>query len=280
MPLHQEYDGEQPVPCPRAEYVIGSRIIGKGATSIVKLAVHSCTNEPAAAKVVNLFLYSTFFEQELNTLSHLNHQNIVKLLDYQLSDDNGNGALFLEYLPFPSLLDHLQTFGRFSNEMSFHLLSQIVDAFKYMHHLGFCHHDFKPENICYDHSTQCVKILDFGLSRHLKSSAKTDYVGSPLYMAPEVHLRKKHDPFLADIWSIGVCFYEILTGDIPFSSCTDTDDLLDHLLYEDPLFQIPGYLSADATYLLTRILTRDPGSRIAIDEVVQFLDERRMSLQS
>jgi len=267
MPLRQEYYDKQ-VQNSLTEYVIGGRVIGKGATSIVKLAVHSGTNELAAAKVVNLFLHSKYFEQELTALSRINHQNIVKLLDYELSDDKSSGALFLEYLPFPSLLDHLQSFGRLSEEIGFKILTQVMEAFKHMHDMGFCHHDFKPENVSYDHTTHRIKILDFGLAQPCNSDP--EYMGSPLYMAPEVHLRKPYDPFLADMWSIGISFYEILTGDTPFRDCMDSDDLLDQL-FDETFLEFPEYLSADASYLLKRMLTRDPRSRISIDEAMQVL---------
>jgi len=284
MPLHRDYDfeeqGQKQLLVARSgskegEYVVGSKIIGKGATSVIKLAVHSRTNEPAAAKIVNLSLYSKFFEQELNALSRMNHRNIVKLLHYELSADKGSGALFLEYLPSPNLLHYVQHFGRLSEDIAFYVLSQIVDGFNYMHSLGFSHHDFKPENVSYDPFTHQIKILDFGLSQ--QCNAKPEYQGSPMYMAPEVHLRKPYDVFLADVWSIGICFYEILTGDTPWGDCMDTDDLLDKLLFDnqDTVLEVPEYLSSDAKFLLKSMLTRDYRSRITIDGVLHIFEKRK-----
>jgi len=275
MPLRHDSDDEQLTHCPKGEYVVGSKIIGKGATSVVKLALYSRTCEPVAAKVINLFLYSKFFEREVNALSRMSHSNIVKLLHYEISADKSNGVLFLEYLSSPSLLDHVQNVGRLSEDVAFHVLSQIVDAFKYMQTLGFSHRDFKPENVSYDRSSHQIKILDFGLSQLYHTPP--EYQGSPLYMAPEVHLRQPYDTFLADVWSIGLCFFEILTGDTPWSDCMDLDDLLETLLFDDgePFFEVPEFLSADTKYLLSTMLTRDPRSRISIDGVAQFLEKRK-----
>jgi len=266
MPLSHENDTEQE--SKRGEYVIGSRVLGKGATSIVKFAVNLRTKEPAAVKIVHLFLNAKKFHQELNALALINHPNIVKLLHYETRDDNG--ILFLEYLPFPSLFDHIQNFGRVSNEVGFKILSQIVDAFKLMHYLGFSHNDFKPENTSYNPSTRNVKIFDFGLSQRTKASV--EFTGSPLYMAPEIHLRTPYDPFLADVWSIGICFFEILTGDTPFCDCVDRDDLLDQLLFGEPIYEVPEYFSTNATVLLKKMLTRDPSSRISTGGIVDELE--------
>jgi len=269
MPLRQEYECD-PTKRTRGEYVIGSTVIGKGATSIVKLAVHSPTKQTVAAKIVNLFRYGQYYEREVQALSKLDHSHIVKLLHIETHQEEGYGVLFLEYLPFPSLYEHVRNVGQLPEPVGIQVLAQIVDGFKYMQNLGFSHRDFKPENVTYDSSTGMVKILDFGLTL-LNTTGETQFLGSPLYMAPEVLLHQPHDPFLADVWSIGICFYEILTGDTPFHECVDKDDLLDQLLYEDPFYSIPSYLSPNTTYLLQRMLVCDPSARITIDGLVEVL---------
>jgi len=243
--------------------------IGKGATCIVKMAQHSRSKQLAVVKMVNLPIHSNYFNQERTALSRLNHKNIVKLLH----SDEPNGYLFLEYVPFPSLFDYIQHYGRLSEETAFKILYQIVDAFIHMHSMGISHQDFKPENICYDPSTHQIKILDFGLSLY-DDPISSKYSGSPLYQAPEIHEKKPYNRYSADIWGIGISFYEMVTGDTPFADCTDIDELSDRLLSEqsDPI-RIPQYLSSTASNLLQRMLTRDPIERITIAGISQQLEQ-------
>jgi serine/threonine protein kinase len=273
MPLHHEFNNQGSVahPTSSGEYIINDYTIGKGATSIVKLAQHSCTNQTAVVKIVNLTLHSKYFEQELQALEMLNHDNIVKLYH---SDEIG--YLFLEHIPFPSLFDHIQNCGRLSEDLAFNIFSQIVDAFLHMHDLGISHQDFKPENVCYDPVSQQIKIIDFGLSL-VDGEECISWLGSPLYMAPEVHERKPYNRFKADIWSMGVSFYEILTGDTPFADCVDIDDLINHLLYSSNPISIPSYVSSGASFLLKRMLTRDPKERISLPMAMGLIKQSQKS---
>jgi len=96
-------------------------------------------------------------------------------------------------------------------------------------------------------------------------------------MAPEMHQREPYDRYQADIWSIGICFYEILTGDTPFSDCIDFDDLTDRLLFDEEPIRIPDYVSSDASFLLKRMLNRDPRLRISLDTLSVLLCSRNTS---
>jgi len=274
MPLHHEFNNQGSVahPTSSGEYIINDYTIGKGATSVVKLAQHSCSKQTAVVKIVNLSLHSKYFEQELQALSMLNHKNVVKLYH---SDEN-NGYLFLEYIPYLSLFDYIQNEGRLSEDLAFTIFYQIVDAFLHMHELGISHQDFKPENVCYDPISRQIKIIDFGLSL-VDGESTTSWLGSPLYMAPEVHERKLYNRFKADIWSIGVSFYEILTGDTPFAECIDIDDLTNRLLYDTPFISIPSYVSPGASFLLKRMLTRDPKERISLSMVMGLIKKYQKS---
>jgi len=274
MPLHHEFNNQGSVahPTSSGEYIINDYTIGKGATSVVKLAQHSCSKQTAVVKIVNLSLHSKYFEQEFQALSILNHKNVVKLYH---SDEN-NGYLFLEYVPFVSLFDYIQNEGRLSEDLAFTIFYQIVDAFLHMHDLGISHQDFKPENVCYDPISQQIKIIDFGLSL-VDGETTTTWSGSPLYMAPEVHDRKPYNRFKADIWSIGVSFYEILTGDTPFAECIDIDDLTNRLLYDTHFISIPSYVSPGASFLLKRMLTRDPKERISLPMVMGLIKQYKKS---
>jgi len=275
MPLHHEFNNQGSVahPTSSGEYIIkDDYTIGKGATSIVNLAQHTCTKQTAVVKIVNLTLHSKYFEQERQALEMLNHNHIVKLYH---SDEN-NGYLFLEYIPFPSLFDHIQNCGPLSEDLAFTIFYQIVDAFLHMHDLGISHQDFKPENVCYDPISQQIKIIDFGLSL-VDGEESISWLGSPLYMAPEVHERKPYNRFKADIWSMGISFYEILTGDTPFADCADIDDLTNHLLYDSHPISIPSHVSPGASFLLKRMLTRDPKERISLPMVMALIKQHQKS---
>jgi len=274
MPLHQEFNTEGSVathPTSRGDFIINhNQTIGKGATSTVMMAQHSSTKERAVVKLVNLSLYSRYFDQELQALSSLNHKNIVKLYHY----DENNGYLFMEYVPYPSLFDYIQNYGPLDEEAALRVLYQIVDAFLHMHSLGISHQDFKPENVCYNPITQDIKILDFGLSLADEDITTMNWIGSPLYMAPEVHAKKPYDRFKADIWSLGVSFYEIVTGDTPFADCLDLDDLTNRLFTEDqdPI-PVPSsnVTSPWISCILKRMLNRDPKERISLQMVMDLI---------
>lgn len=274
MPLHHEINNKGSVahPTGSGEYLIHEHhTIGKGATSVVKMAQHSCTKQTAVVKIVNLAAHSQFFDQELQALSMLNHKNIVKLYH---SDEN-HGFLFLEYIPFPSLFDFLQQCGGFPEELAFKIFYQIVDAFLHIHSLGISHQDFKPENVCYNPRTHEIKILDFGLSlAEEESSIKQGCpLGSPLYMAPEAYEQKPYDRFKADIWSMGVSFFEILTGDTPFADCNNWDELKNFLLYDQNPISVPSYLSPTAAFVLKRMLNRNPEERISLPMVMSLIQQ-------
>jgi len=149
-----------------------------------------------------------------------------------------------------------------------------------MHSLGISHQDFKPENVCYNPITQDIKILDFGLSLADEDITTMNWIGSPLYMAPEVHAKKPYDRFKADIWSLGVSFYEIVTGDTPFADCLDLDDLTKRLFsaapdddtIDDPI-PVPSNQDTSPwiSFLLKRMLNRDPKERISLPMVMDLI---------
>jgi len=273
MPLRHELKRQGSVAHPTAsgEYRINQNFtIGKGATGLIKMAQHTCTKQIAVVKMVSLPIHSKYFQNERTVLSRLNHQNIVKLL----SSDETNGYLFLEYVPFPSLFDYIQQCGRLPEEIAVKIFYQLVEAFVHMHNLGISHQDLKPENICYNPSNHQIKILDFGLSLY-DDSISTNFSGSPLYQSPEIHSKQPYNPYSADIWSLGITFYEMLTGDTPYTDCSDIDDLKDRLLSQqtEPI-QIPDYISKDASFLLKRMLTRDPDQRIGLGEILEIVEQR------
>jgi tRNA A-37 threonylcarbamoyl transferase component Bud32 len=158
------------------------------------------------------------FAREAKALARLTHPHIVAVHDFGESD--GLYYLIMEYVDGANLRHVLQE-GRLKPSEALGIVPQICDALQYAHEEGVVHRDIKPENILLD-SKGRVKIADFGLAKLLNRpraaftlTGSQQVMGTLDYMAPEQRLRPQEVDHRADIYSLGVVFYEMLTGELP-----------------------------------------------------------------
>jgi len=157
------------------------------------------------------------FEKEAAALALLSHPNIVQVMDRGIAD--GRYYIVMEYVSGHSLREKMSN-GRLVLKEAIQLISGIARAVDHMHAQGVIHRDLKPENILLD-SIGNLKIADFGLAgiqggaKEFALTATAVAMGSMHYMAPEQRKDAKHVDFRADIYALGVIFYEMLTGELP-----------------------------------------------------------------
>ncbi len=157
------------------------------------------------------------FEREARTLALLHHPNIVAI--YEFGEAQGNFYLLMEFVDGLTLRQLLQT-RKLSPEEALVIVPKICEALQYAHQQGIVHRDIKPENILLDKQGQ-VKIADFGIAKIVGQEAQTgltqdqQVIGTPHYMAPEQVERPKTVDHRADIYSLGVVLYEMLTNELP-----------------------------------------------------------------
>lgn len=158
------------------------------------------------------------FAREARALARLNHPNIVTVYDFGQSD--GVYFLLMEFVDGLNLRQTMQT-GSLSPPEALAIVPHICDALQYAHDQGIVHRDVKPENVLLDKGGR-VKIADFGLAKLLTHSPQDftlthsmQVMGTPRYMAPEQIEHPTEVDHRADIYSLGVMFYEMLTGELP-----------------------------------------------------------------
>jgi serine/threonine protein kinase len=158
------------------------------------------------------------FLREARSLARLNHPHIVTVHDF--GDVNGLYYFTMEYVDGHNLRDLLQA-GPLPAAQALAIVPQLCDALQYAHDEGLVHRDIKPENILLDKKGR-VKIADFGLARlvgltptYLTLTGTHEVMGTLLYMAPEQMKRTHTVDHRADIYSLGVVLYEMLTGELP-----------------------------------------------------------------
>lgn len=158
------------------------------------------------------------FAREARALARLNHPNIIGIFEF--GEAGGRHHLIMEYVDGVNLREVLRR-GRMAPKEALAIIPQICDALEYAHRQGIVHRDIKPENIMIDREGR-VKIADFGLAKMLGAdgsagfaTGKGQVVGTPRYMAPEQIEHPTEVDHRADIFSLGVVFYELLTGELP-----------------------------------------------------------------
>ncbi|MDB6077156.1 MAG: prkC 34, partial [Akkermansiaceae bacterium] len=199
-------------------------ILGRGGMGTVYKVRQPLLDRSVAIKILPVELAQTIgfaerFAQEARLLAKLSHPNIVNIHDFGQA-----GPYFyvlMEYVDGVNLRQAMES-GTFSERQSLAIVRAMCDALEYAHAEGVVHRDIKPENILLDAAGR-VKLVDFGIGKLASAlkpgapylTATGDGLGTPHYMAPEQIERAKDVDHRADIYSLGVVFYELLTGELP-----------------------------------------------------------------
>jgi serine/threonine-protein kinase len=257
------------------KYRIVSRL-GRGGMGTVYKAVDETLEREVAIKVLNPDLGEPEilkrFRAEAITLARLNHPNIATL--YEFAQHDHDLLMVMEFVrgeTFDRLSDR---FGPLPFDRAASLCSQVLDALGHAHRAGIVHRDLKPANLMVTESG-LVKVMDFGIARIAGSEHLTSdgyMMGTPAYMAPEQVLGNEVDG-RADIYSIGVVLYRLLTANLPFKA--DTAIAMAQKQVKDPptpLRQFRAELASWCQDILDRALAKAPDDRF------QTADEFRTAL--
>lgn len=266
------------------------RLLGEGAMGEVYVAEHVVLRQPFALKVLKAHIardptLAARFRQEAQVASRLEHPNIVFISDFGKMP-NGMMYLVMEYIEGASLREAIDTAPgkRLSLVRSLRILRQLGLALDCAHQADVVHRDVKPDNVLLAKRADgedLVKVLDFGLAKMLHGgevlTKAGELFGSPMYMSPEQCRGDLVDPG-ADLYSMGIIAYELLTGRPPFDFKTIPQMLMAHL--QDPVPAMASILPsgeeplpAQLEELVMRCLAKERADRPAsAAEVVAAID--------
>jgi serine/threonine-protein kinase len=239
--------------------------IGRGGMGTVYRAIDETLDRDVAIKVLNPDLAETEvvrrFRAEAVTLARLNHPGIATI--YELFRTDADLLMVMEFVRGDTFDRIIERDGALPAPRAASLCAQVLDALGHAHRVGIVHRDLKPANLMVT-EYGAVKIMDFGIARVIGTEHLTSdgyMMGTPAYMAPEQVLATDVDA-RADLYSIGVVLYRLLTGNLPFQA--DTAIAMAHKQLKDPptplrrfKAEVPGWCDE----VLARALAKSAGDR-------------------
>ena len=213
-------------------------LIGQGGMADVYLAYDDILKREVAVKILRSSLtgdpiYITRFHREARAAAALCHRNIVEI--YDVGEEDDLYYIVMEYVRGQTLKELINKRGALHYVEAVDIMKQVVSATALAHSMGIVHRDLKPQNILVTDSG-IVKIADFGIAsiQSLSQVTQTDTImGSLHYLAPEIARGEKATP-QSDIYALGVVFYELLRGDVPFNGEYPVNIALKHMRDEIP----------------------------------------------
>ena len=227
------------------------RQLGHGGMASVHLAIQESFEREVALKVMSPLLnsdpsFSIRFMREARIVAHIHHASIVPVFD--VGEHHSHHYLSMEYLPGGDLKQRVQD-GRCDAAFAVDVCCTLSSALDLAHRKGFVHRDIKPENILFREGGTPV-LTDFGIARAIDSGTTLTVagmlVGTPSYMSPEQVKGLELDG-RSDLYSLGIVFYEMLTGAAPFRADSMLSLALKHLT--EPLPQLPAEHAAYQSFL-------------------------------
>jgi serine/threonine protein kinase len=260
-------------------------VLGRGNFSEVSLGVHVQRGDKRAVKIIDKKKFLAFqnkresqltLRSEADVLVNLNHAGIVGFIEWFETDTHL--YLIMELLEGGDLLQCILEHGHFSETAARRVFRELCEAVRYLHTNNVVHRDLKPENLLLttrERDHMHLKIADFGLARKtMKSRDCRTFCGTPHYFAPEVihTFRDKETPAAgydkqADMWSLGVILYIMLSGMPPF----EEEGLYEQILEGKYEFDVREWttVSPEAKQLVQGLMTVKPKDRLTIEQALE-----------
>ena len=209
------------------------------------------------------------FVREFELIRDIRHPNVVRIYDFGVSDDNAYIAM--EYCSRGSLKKRILS-GMYADRAE-EIMRQIAQALDAIHSVGILHRDLKPTNVLF-REDESVALIDFGLARqtHLKAeiSGVGEIFGTPYYMSPEQGHGEAVDE-RSDIYSLGVMFFEMLTGKRPYEGDNALAVIMKHA--REPIPRLPEHMKRYQP-AIDRMMAKQPGQRFqSVDELLEWHPE-------
>jgi serine/threonine-protein kinase len=241
--------------------------LGRGGMGVVYKAHEESLNRFVAIKVLGEHLsadpsFVARFAREAQAAAALSHPNIIQI--FFIGEDAGRHYFVMEFVTGRSLLDIVKKEGRVTNPRAAQYLLQAAHGLAAAHDKGFLHRDIKPANLMVD-DRGLVKIADFGLALPSEATTKLTatgmLVGTPGYLSPEQCMGVPLD-LRTDIYSLGVTYYETLTGRMPFEADSPMA-LLRQILQEEPpdITTLNRDVDTDTGRIVHRMIAKDREQR-------------------
>jgi len=229
--------------------------LGKGGMGRVYKALDKEINEEVAIKLLKPEIASDEstverFRNELKFARKISHKNVCKM--YHIAKEEGTPYITMEYVPGEDLKNLVKRKGKLVEEEAISIAKQVCEGLVEAHRLGVVHRDLKPQNIMIDKEGD-AKIMDFGIARSVEAPGVTQtgvMIGTPDYISPEQAEGEEADN-RADIYSLGVILYEMVTGSVPFKGDTALSVALKH---KSKLAQDPKQLNPDVSDELNKLI--------------------------
>ena len=251
-----------------SRYVI-SRYVASGGMAEIYEAHDVVINKPVALKFIkDKYLESLAsieqFKNEARYTSIFNHPNIMRI--YNVGEYESKPYVSYELLKGKTLKEVLDNRGKLSFDEAFDYMLQILSGSDEIHSHGVLHNDFKPDNLylLFDGS---IKIVDFGAATHISDKGEKQIFGTINYLAPEVIVNKKYS-VQSDIYSLGIIFYELLTGELPFEGTNSIEVMEAHKKAEFVHLDLYSNIINvnDINYVINKAIYRNVSSRYKNDK--------------
>ena len=267
------------VAVPQSGMVFGKyrlvRELGRGGMASVWLAAHTILGAPVAVKILAPEIaardprFMVRFLREARLAGRIHHPHLVAVHDVGRDPATGLSYMVMDYLPGGSVAGLLARNGPLPVANALRIVTQVAGALTQAERYGMVHRDIKPDNILFDENGE-AKLSDLGIAKadldgHAKTLTQTAAVfGTPVYMSPEQVRDTRKVDIRADIYSLGVVFYEMLSAKRPYSGGSAVTVLLAVAEGKEPppdLAELRPNLPADTVTLVRRMMARDPEDR-------------------